>query len=224
MILITARSLRGSAANDALACGLSAPQLSCIARRVSASAGRSLFGGFVELPAGVEGEDVLPAKPIASADHWAVALVVAVTTVGKKKIGSTEGMQHTAATSPLYDAWVTSAPAIFARIRAAVLARDLDMLGPAIEQSALAMHATAMAADPGLLYWNATTLHVVHQVRRMREQGLPAWLTIDAGPHVKVLTLAERVDEVERALAATDGVLRTIVTRPGEGARIEAGD
>jgi len=209
------------AGNSALNAGLSQPKLSCIARRVSASAGRSLFGGFVELPAGKRGQQALPAVQLAPPDHWALALVVAVTAEGEKKVGSTEGMLHTAATSPLYDGWVDAAPPLFARIRDAVLARDLARLGPAVEQSALAMHATAMAADPGLLYWNATTLRVMHEVRRMRADGLPAYVTIDAGPHVKVLTLGEHLSAVECEVAAIDGVIRTIATRPGDGARLE---
>ena len=209
------------AANAALSAGLSRETLSSIARRVSASAGRSLFGGFVELPAGEPDQDVLSARQIAPADHWDVALIVVVCAEGKKKIGSTEGMNLTAETSPLYRGWVEGAPAIFERVKAAVLARDLAALGPAMEQSSLTMHATAMAADPGLLYWNGTSLSVMHAVRALRARR-PAWFTMDAGPHVKVLTDGEHALEVASALAAVDGVRRTITTRPGRGAAIEA--
>lgn len=212
-----------SAANGALETGLSASQLSCIARRVSASAGRSLFGGFVELPAGVGAQAHLPAVLLAGAAHWDLRLVVAVTTEDKKEIGSTEGMKHTAATSPLYDAWVSSAPAIYERVKAAVVARDLVALGPALEQSALAMHATAMAADPGLLYWNDVTLRTMHAVRQLRRGGPPAYFTIDAGPHVKVFCRADDVAAVSAGIEAIEGVKRVIVAAPGEGARVVEG-
>jgi diphosphomevalonate decarboxylase len=209
------------AANGALDAGLSAAELSCIARRVSASAGRSLFGGFVVLPAGEEGQDRLPAEPLAPADHWAVAIVVAVTTEGKKDVGSTEGMLLTARTSPLYQAWVDGAPALFRRVKEAVLARDMEALGPAVEQSALTMHASALAADPGLVYWNGTTVEVMREVRAMRAGGAAAYFTIDAGPHVKVLTPAADAARVAERLAAVPGVKRTITALPGEGARLE---
>lgn len=199
-----------------------AARLSCIARRVSASAGRSLFGGFVVLPAGEEGQTTLEAQPLAPADHWDLRLVVAVTAEGKKDVGSTVGMIRTAATSPLYDAWLAGAPPLFEMVRRAVLDRDFDALGPAIEQSALAMHATALAASPGLLYWNGVTLNVMHRVRALRAAGLGAYFTIDAGPHVKVVTRASDVAAVERELVAVPGVLRTISAAPGEGARLEA--
>lgn len=208
------------AGNEALATGLPPEHLSCIARRVSASAGRSLFGGYVELLAGEEGQLRLPARPVAPADHWDLRLVVAVTTEGKKEIGSTEGMNHTAETSPLYPAWVDGAEAIFRRVRSAVLERDLEALGAAAEHSALTMHASALAADPGLLYWNDVTFRVMKAVRRAREEGLPAWFTIDAGPHVKVLTTPQHEADVERLVRELPGVLRAIDAKVGGPARV----
>lgn len=208
------------AANAALDAGRTVAELSDLARQVSASSGRSLFGGFVVLPAGEEGRAQLPAEPLAPADHWDLRLVVAVTTEGKKAVGSTEGMIRTAETSPLYQGWLDGAPPIFDTIRGAVLDRDLDRLGPAVEQSALAMHATAMAADPGLLYWNGVTLEVLHAVRRLRASGTAAYFTIDAGPHVKVLCRASDCPKVVVALAQVRGVQRTIEARPGGGARL----
>jgi diphosphomevalonate decarboxylase len=209
------------AGNEALATGLDVSQLSSIARRVSASAGRSLYGGFVELPAGVEGDDHLPARPLAPADHWDLRLVVAVTSEGEKAVGSTEGMLHTARTSVLYSAWLSAAPAIHDRIREALLDRDLSRLGPAVEQSALAMHATALGADPGIIYWNGATIETMHAVRRLRAHGIEAYFTMDAGPHVKVLVEGSRAVELERELARVPGVLHTIVAAPGAGARLE---
>lgn len=208
------------AANEALGAGLDESRLSCIARRVSASAGRSLFGGFVELPAGSEGDEQLPARPLAPADHWDVRLLVAVTTEGKKAIGSTEGMLHTARTSVFYAAWLRAADEIYRRIRQAVLDRDMKTLGPAVEQSALAMHASAIAADPGIVYWNGATVETMHAVRRLRSEGLEGYFTIDAGPHVKVFAEAAVARDLEAALAKVPGVRRIIVAEPGHGARL----
>ncbi len=106
--------------------------MSALAREASASAARSLFGGFVALEAGAE-----RAERVCTGDHFPLAMLVAVTTAGEKSTGSTDGMQHTAATSPYYPAWVTDAPRVYARVRAAVMARDFDVLGVAAEQSAL---------------------------------------------------------------------------------------
>ncbi len=212
------------AGDAAFETGLSAGTLSCVARRVSASAGRSLFGGFVVLPAGEEGMTTLQAQPLAPAEHWDLRLTVAVTAEGAKDVGSTEGMVRTAATSPLYEGWLRGATPIFEVVREAVLARDLEALGPAIEQSALVMHASAIAANPGLLYWNGVTVEVMRAVRRLRAEGLGAYFTIDAGPHVKVVSRAADAEAVGRALAAVPGVLHTITARPGPGAHLAATD
>lgn len=208
-------------AGDAfLGTNLGRERLSCIARRVSASAGRSLFGGFVELPAGDVGCERLPAVPLAPPQHWDLRLVVAVTTEAEKDVGSTEGMNRTTETSPFYGAWIDAAPPLCARVREAVLARDFEALVAPVEQSALAMHASALAADPGLFYWNGTTVEVLRAVRRLRASGVPACFTIDAGPHVKVFTLPDSEAAVSRVIADVPGVLRTIAARAGEGARL----
>jgi diphosphomevalonate decarboxylase len=207
------------AANGAARTGHGPEALSDLARRSSASAARSIFGGFVELGAGgAEPDAVLAARPLVPPEHWDLRLVVAMTAVGPKAVGSSEGMVRTAGTSPLYQAWLDSAPAIHERVKAAVLARNLPGLGRAAEQSALCMHSVAMASDPGLVYWNA----VMAAVRRLRDEGLAAYFTIDAGPHVKVVTEAKDVVEVERRIQAVAGVLRTLSSKPGPGARLLA--
>ncbi|MBI4706000.1 MAG: diphosphomevalonate decarboxylase [Deltaproteobacteria bacterium] len=208
------------AASAAAGARWSEAELSDLARRISASAARSVFGGFVELPAATAVAPALSARPLAGPEHWDLRMIVAVTTEEAKTVGSTQGMLRTARTSPLYAGWLAVAPGIFAAVREAVLRRDLERLGEAAERSALAMHATALAAEPGLLYWNGATVELMAEVRRLRAGGLAAYFTIDAGPHVKVLTVPEEVDRVRDRLAVVPGVLRTIVARPGAGARL----
>lgn len=199
------------------AAGLSWDGARCsdLARKSSVSAARSVFGGFVELRDGHPGDEDLPAEPVAPADHFPLRVLVAVTREGPKSTLSTEGMLHAQRTSPYFPSWVDTAPALFARVRAAVLAGDLPTLGVAAEESALRMHAAAIAACPGLIYWAGATVEVIEEVKRLRAAGLPAWFTIDAGPHVKVLTTPDREDDVATALAAVPGVKRLIRTRPG---------
>jgi diphosphomevalonate decarboxylase len=92
------------------------------------------------------------------------------------------------------------------------------------ERSALRMHASAMAADPPILYWNAATVAAMQAVRALRAGGTAAFFTIDAGPHVKVLCAAGDAPAVAAALAAVPGVARTLVAAPGEGARVVEAD
>jgi diphosphomevalonate decarboxylase len=198
-----------------------AAQVSNLARRSSASAARSLFAGFVELPAGPVGGDpnddvVLSAQSLAPPGHLALTVLVCVTTEARKTIGSTEGMRRTMAHSPYARAWLEEAPRLHARLRDALLARDFVAVGELAEASALAMHASAIAA--GVTYWTGATLDAMAAVRDLRAKGTQAFATIDAGPHVKVLARANEAAHVRDAMRATPGVERVIEARPGEGA------
>jgi diphosphomevalonate decarboxylase len=200
---------------------LSVDELSALARRGSGSAARSLHGGFVEMDRGqrADGADAI-ARPLLDERAWEVRLVVAVTATGGKAIGSTEAMDRTAATSPYYPAWIASVERDLADARAAIAARDLERLGPVVERSALRMHASAMAAEPAILYWNGVTVEAMRAVQDLRRGGTLAFFTMDAGPHVKVLCAAPDADRVAGALGAVPGVRRTLVAAPGPGAKV----
>lgn len=210
-----------AAARRAAGLPFDAQKTSALARRSSASAARSVFGGFAELPAGVPGDDALAAHELAPASHWDVRIVVAVTAEGRKSVGSTDGMTHTKVTSPYYEAWVAAAPALADQVRAGIVARDIGLVGPAMEQSTLAMHACALAAGPGLLYFQPATLAAFACVRELRQSGqAEVYATMDAGPHVKALCHAAQVSTVREALSKTPGVLRTLLAEPGPGVEL----
>jgi diphosphomevalonate decarboxylase len=190
--------------------------LSALARAASVSAARSLWGGFVVLPARAE-----HAEPLATGSHFPLAMTVALTRAGEKAVGSTEGMIRTALTSPYYAGWLEMAPRLYEQIRQAVLDRDLATLGKAVEASALAMHASMFAADPPIVYFSPVTLSVMERVRELRASGVPAFFTMDAGPHVKVVSEPDRAGEVAAALAAVPGVLEVIRCHAGPDAFID---
>ena len=209
------------AATQAAGLTLGAAELSALARRGSGSAARSIFGGFAEMHAGIrdDGADAF-ATPIPEGDAWPLHLVIAVTTEAAKAIGSTEAMDRTARTSPYYRAWIDSVDGDLRDARDAIATRNLNQLGAVAERSAMRMHASALAADPAILYWSAATIAAMETVRQLRSRSVNAYVTIDAGPHVKVLCEPASVTTVETALSATPGVLRTIVGSPGPAARI----
>jgi diphosphomevalonate decarboxylase len=204
-------------ASAALGAELPLATLSSIARKASASAARSLFGGFVALRLGAES-----AEPVLAAREFPLDMVIAVTATGPKETSSTEGMRHTLATSPYYRAWVEAAPGLFAEVERAVRARDLEALGVLVEQSALAMHASMLAARPALVYFTPATLRAMERVRALRKAGTLAFYTMDAGPHVKVLCTPENASAVASALEAVEGVERVIVSGAGPGAHLES--
>ncbi len=205
------------AATTAAGVTLTTRELSVLARRGSGSAARSLFGGFARMHAGerADGTDAY-AEPLASPLTSRVRMVIAVVGGGvAKAFGSRDAMEHCAETSPLYAAWVALVPADLAAARAALVAGDLAALGELAEANALAMHATAMASRPAVIYWQPTTLALLAAVRGLRSTGVAAWATMDAGPHVKVLTTDTDAPVVALALRSVAGV--TAVTTAAAG-------
>jgi diphosphomevalonate decarboxylase len=205
-----------TAAPAAAGLALSDRERSVLARRGSGSAARSIYGGFALMNPGREpdGSDAC-AEPLDLDPPWDLRMVVAVCGGTPKKHGSREAMDHCADTSPLYAGFIGSVPGDVASARAAIEARDVHALGRVTEASALAMHAAAMASRPAIIYFQPPTLACMARVEALREHGVVAYYTMDAGPHVKVLTRADDSAAVAAALGEVAGVTQVIVSDIG---------
>ena len=148
-------------------------------------------------------------------------MVVVVLSGGRKTISSTKAMRQTMTASPLYPAWVEASRQDLRDALEAVRCGDLARLGKVAEANALGMHASMMAARPAIMYWLPRTIEVLHVIGEMRQDGLPAWATIDAGPNVKVLTQASSAEQVAAALRERVPGAEVSVRRPGAGVRFE---
>lgn len=181
---------------------LSAKELSVLSRQGSGSACRSLWGGFVQWDRGVR-EDGTDSHglPLAPQDHWDVVMVVGVVSTAAKSVGSTEGMERSRLTSPLYETWVEQAEEDVSEGCAAVLARDLPRLGRVMEASTFKMHAAMHTADPPLMYWAPESVACLQALWALRaSEGLQAYATMDAGPQVKILCARADAERVAQAL------------------------
>ena len=183
------------------------------ARQGSASAARSLMGGYVALT-----PPMWMAQQLAPAEHWPLAVVVAICDTGKKSVGSTEGMQRSRATSPFFSNWVENAADDFANASDAIAQKDFAQLAAVSELSCLKMHSVMLTSQPTLAYWLPATIAAMECIRQLRSNGTPVFFTIDAGPQVKAVCLPEAVNEVAEALANTAGVLNTLRCSLGPGA------
>lgn len=210
------------AASRAYGLDLDARALSILARRGSGSAARSVFGGFVLLHRGQrdDGGDCF-AEPLDAALE--ARLVVVRCGEGPKSVGSTEGMERTSRTSPYYPAWVETHAGDLDDARRALAAGDLLRLGQVMEHSTLKMHATTFAARPGFWYASPVTFAVLDEVKRLRAAGVPAYFTMDAGPHVKVLCAPADADRIARRLGEVPGTRAVEVAAPGGPARLLEG-
>ena len=214
-----------AAASRAAGMDLDGRALSRLARRGSGSAARSVFGGLVLWNAG-DDDATSYAEPIEepagdTASDLDPAMVVVVLSDGRKTISSTQAMRRTMTASLLYPAWVEASREDLRAALEAVRSGDLARLGEVAEANALGMHASMMAARPAIMYWLPRTIEVLHTVRAMRQDGLPAWATIDAGPNVKVLTRGGSAERVAAALRERVPGAAVSVRLPGAGVRFE---
>ena len=206
---------------DALKLDLSRQDLSTIARRGSGSSTRSLFGGFVEWDMGTSSEDSM-AYPIDDA-NWNIGMLVLVVDSQKKKIASRIGMEHTVETSPFYPAWVETAREDLQAIKKAIAEKDFESLGRITEHNGMKMHATTLSANPPFTYWTADSLLAQEAVRQVREDlHVPAYMTMDAGPNVKVLCRASDMERLQEALSAHFPAEKIISSLPGPAAYVLA--
>jgi diphosphomevalonate decarboxylase len=207
------------AAVRALGVDLDEPALSALARRGSGSAARSIPGGFAvwEVGARADGADSF-ARRIAAPEDLDLRVVVGVSDPGPKPLGSTAAMERTRTTSPYYASWVDAARVDLGDAIAAVEGRDLERLGEIAERSALAMHAAALAARPGIAFWNGATIEALHRIRALRGAGHLAFFTCDAGPQPKALCAPADENAVAAAFADVPGIRSLIRCRPGGGA------
>lgn len=195
--------------------GLNQEMCSEWARVGSASAARSIFGGFVAL--------VPPqwqAIPMAKRDHWPLEVVVAVTSNEPKSVNSGEGMERSRLTSPYYNAWVRDATTDFAAASEAIERRDFLSLAAVAELNCLKMHSIMLTSQPTLSYWRPASIACMDRVRSLREEGHDVFFTVDAGPQIKAVCLPASADAVASALSETPGVLEVIRSSLGEGARV----
>ena len=88
-----------------------------------------------------------------------------------------------------------------------------------MESSTLKMHATMHTARPPLIYWKPATLEILHAIFALREQGVSAWTTMDAGPQVKILCAAEDAPRVCEAVQPFSRVCHVLA--PGPAAYLE---
>ncbi|HVS01547.1 MAG TPA: diphosphomevalonate decarboxylase [Thermoanaerobaculia bacterium] len=184
----------------------------------SGSAARSVLGGYVEWPA--DGVPDGPPVQLAGDGHWQLRDLVVVVDATPKGVSSREGHRR-APTSPHFSTRRQLVPARLDRVRRAIAERDLAGLGPLLEEEAIELHLIAMSARPPIFYWRPGTLAVLAAVRRLRDGGLAAWATLDAGPNVHVICAAADATAVQRTLAALPEVLQVLADGVGSGPRIE---
>ncbi|KRM22243.1 diphosphomevalonate decarboxylase [Latilactobacillus graminis] len=206
------------AAAGARAAGLTLNKrdLSRLARRGSGSATRSIYGGFVEWQRGTNDIDSY-AIPVQEFVDWDIQMIAIVLNDRPKSITSRTGMANTVATSPYFSAWVKTAQAMIPEMKAAIVKKDINLVGRLAEQSAMQMHATTLSAVPPFTYFEPETLQAIKVVQTLRQQGVSCYYTMDAGPNVKVICTSRETPQILAALAPYFSPEQLLVAQSGPG-------
>lgn len=216
----SAFSALAGAMNQASDLNLDPKTLSTYARRGSGSATRSIYGGFVEW---YMGEDDLSetshAIPVDDAS-WDIGMIVIAVNTGQKKLSSRVGMKQTIATSPFYSSWVETATSDLTKMKDAIKQKDFITLGEITESNGMKMHATMLGAFPPISYWEPDSVKAIQTVKEIRGMGIPCYVTMDAGPNVKVLCKASDMAKIEELLLKEFKREQIIPTTVGEGIKL----
>tara|TARA_B100000029_G_scaffold233567_1_gene230850 strand:- start:393 stop:1340 length:948 start_codon:yes stop_codon:yes gene_type:complete len=205
-----------TAINSEFELGIDTKELTKLARMGSGSAARSIYGGIVKLQ-GPSWE----AEAFMEPNDWPLEIVIAITDYRNKKIPSSEGMKRSRASSPYYQQWLKSTKEDYEMALECFQERNFEKLILIAEANCLKMHSVMLTTTPSLLYWNSATIACIHQVRALREQGIPVFFTIDAGPQVKAICLPKTGHQVRKALIKVPGVLEVVSTTLGKDAWTE---
>lgn len=198
--------------------------LSAVARRVSGSGCRSVYGGFVEWVPGASAVSV--ARPLFGCDHWrefcALSVVLRGTT---KKVSSTKGMQQTCATVP----WMRwrAENVVPQRIRDAarfIEERNFESLAPIIMRESNELHANCAATFPPLHYLSDSSYEVIEAVHSLNESEgrYVAAYSFDAGPNPFIFTTERDVELVRSTLLSLPCVDPARVMLAHQGQSIES--
>lgn len=204
------------AAANFYAWDLSKRELSRLARRGSASAARSIFGGLVLLHGGALEETQSYAEPIPA--QLDLNMLIVQCSDQEKSVSSTDGMRASAATSPFFPVFVDQQMGDIDSALHAIALKDLVLLGETMEYSTLKMHSCCLSSNPGFCYWNPSTVRIMDAVKKLRKQGAQCYFTMDAGPHVKILCPADQSEEIRAQLINTEGITCIDKAAPGRAA------
>lgn len=192
----------------------STEELSEVARLGAGSASRAVTGGISEWV--VEGERsfarmLVPPEKLAD---WRIVVPL----VPHEE--PTENVHREVTTSPLFDARVAYIPSALDAMRTAVQSGKIADIAPIAERDTLNLHAITMTGAKGHLTWMPATVAVMHTVRRLRNEGVPVWFSIDTGATAYLNTDAAHEAQVATAVKDIPGVTKILHLRPAGPARL----
>lgn len=201
----------GLATSKALGLELSSERLSEIVRLGAGSAARSIAGGFSVWYTNRKGRSY--AEMLAPAG--AVKMKTIIVPVPSKV--KTDTAHRDVLTSPFYRPRVKYVGSMLSKMKRAISQRDVERIAELSEIDTLNLHAVTMTGKGRMMLFSPLSIRIIEEVQTLREEGVPAWFSLDTGPSVFVNTNRANLSKVHRRISRlTD----TVVSDPGGPAEI----
>jgi len=208
------------AAAEAAGLKMTERELSVLARNGSGSASRSVPGGVAVWYAGNSNESSY-AERMEYPKGWKIrVLLVMAEDTSAKKVSTTEGMAL-ASTSPYFREAVREAERNIEKLREAMNQGDWRAFGAVVENECYRLHSICMTTQPNLLYWRGVTVEVFQAMYALREEGVEAFFTVDAGPHVHIIVREREAERVKEKLKEVAGIKKVIECGVGPGTLLQ---
>lgn len=192
---------------------ISMKEVSNLARLGSASASRALFGGFTLLRRGARS-----AEPFLGEEHWPeLRIIVAIVRPEAKKISSRGAMEMARITSPYYSSWLSTSEKLFRESLDACRDKNLEKLGELMRTSYLGMFSTMFTSQPPIFYWEPESVQLIKICEELRQKGVAAWETMDAGPQVKILCVENDLKTIQETVQDAFPQMQLVISRLAGG-------
>jgi phosphomevalonate decarboxylase len=198
----------GVAISKALGLDLDPASLSEAVRLGSASATRSLAGGFSILYANKDGHSY--AEMITEPEEIRLKIIV----VPIPHQARTEEAHRSVVDSPFFHSRLQTVERTLDLMKKAILQKDVRNIGRLAEEDSLSLHAVTMTGRPSMMLMKPETLLLIDKIKELRSKGLDAWFSLDTGPSVFINTHPENVVEISNQVETALG-LKTVVSDVG---------
>ena len=198
----------GTAASKALGMHIDPILLSETVRLGAGSATRSLAGGFAIWHADRRGRSYAEQLPTVRDVDFSMLIVPIPSEI------KTDEAHAEVLSSPLFKERLEKVESMLKAMKKAIKNGDIPTIGRLAEEDTLNLHAITMTGKSHMVLWEPDTVQIIHEVVKMRLDGLPAWYSIDTGPSIFVNTFKKNMKEVERRLYKL-GFTKTIISGVG---------
>jgi phosphomevalonate decarboxylase len=201
-------SALGVAISKVLGLNLDPASLSEAVRLGSASATRSLAGGFSILYANKDGRSY--AEMIAGPEEIRLKMII----VPIPHQARTQEAHKSAVKSPFFHSRLQTVERTLDLMKKAILCKDVREIGRLAEEDSLSLHAVTMTGCPSMILMKPETVLLIEEIRKLRRRGLDAWFSLDTGPSVFINTHPENAVEISEHIETALG-LKTVVSDAG---------